>query len=156
MDIYIADEERLLKYSISNKMEEFVSFNCKLGKKHTDCFITIDVQNKKRVLTSNGTCKIISNQTFIPSVSLEPYHYYVLQIEGTKEQVILYSIPTMQEAFYPLALNQLQQIKIGNSKNCEICYQTPLLEAESATIILKEKQWYFVPSAQTKIKMFKN
>lgn len=122
MRILLVDKYRISKYDIQNFDEAYV-INYKPYDKNENVLITFDFSNGKKVIKSNGTVNIINEKMIIPEVALVEYGIYVLKILGSQDYIYIYAYPDFETNIYKLDLANIEEIKIGNSQDCNIIHK---------------------------------
>lgn len=112
-----------------------------------------DIQGEKRSLihvtavedkwqiNSNSDTKIVINNQYIESATLEEHNFYNLAINYGKEIVTLYCCPSYDNSYKPYYLENDGAITIGRNSSNTIRFNSPYLKENHAVISYKNKQW---------------
>ena len=156
MKIYILDKYKITKFNLPEKIEDsfLIPYSGYNNKK--DNFITIEAEDNKWKLKSNGNSNIISNSGIIESATINNYSQYFLKVLGQNDNLSLYALPSDDSESYNLALNDLTNISIGSSLKCNISYRNNLTGNLHAEIKNVNGTWYIAGNANDKYRIYVN
>ena len=142
MRLLILDEEKITKFSLPKNVEEtfLISYKCDSAENT----ITIEASSGNWQVKSNGSVDITENKIVKDIAVLSEYQYYNLKINRTGKIVILYCLPDLDKVLYNLSVINLNNISIGSSRDCNICYTNSLTAKIHAYIKLENNFWYIV------------
>ena len=123
MRALIVDKYRVNKFHLPDNIDDTYVISYKPCDTKDNVLITFDFSNGQKMIKSNGTVNIINDNTIMSSVSLVDYGIYVLKILGNKDFVYLYTYPNFEDDVYKLDISSVQEIKIGNSQECQIVHK---------------------------------
>ncbi len=103
--------------------------------------INVDEYNGKWKLNSNLDTKIILNNTVQQSVLLSDYCFCFLNVKDEKIPFILYFLPTIDNNFQKLDLNNYGELTIGSSVDSAITYNSPVIAPIHAKLTFKNGLW---------------
>lgn len=141
MKIYLIDNYNIDKYILPTKIDSAFLMTYRSLNNEEDSIIAIEAEDGKWKLKSNGNVNIINNQNIVEEMTLEDYSFYYLKITGRNEYIMLYASPTIEKEIYALEYSNLSSIKIGNSKECNILYNSPLVDTIQCEIKKNEDKW---------------
>jgi len=141
LKIYLIDNYNIDKYILPTKIDSAFLMTYRSLNNDEDSIITIEAEDGKWKLKSNGNVNIINNQEIVEEMTLEDYSFYYLKITGRNEYIMLYASPTIEKEIYALEYSNLSSIKIGNSKECNILYNSPLVDTIQCEIKKNEDKW---------------
>ncbi len=156
MKIFILDRFKITKFNLPEKVEDsflipYIGYNTK-----NDNFVTVEANNGKWQLKSNGTVNIIDGTNCLDSVILENYSYYSLKILGQDGYVTLFALPSKEDETYKLDIKNLKSITIGSSPNTNIYYTNNLTSQLHAEIKLVNNEWYIAGSSDDTYRTYIN
>lgn len=155
MKVLLIDNNRISKYDLPEKIEDSFIINYRpMGGK--DSVITIEAENGAWKLKSNGSVNIISSSMLINEAELVDYSGYLLKFLGVEKFVVLYAMPTIEPESYKLDFMNLDRITIGNSQNCNICYNNPSVHQLHAEIRKVDNGWIIVACEDSQFQTFVN
>lgn len=93
-------------------------------------------------LKSNFETKIVVNNKELDSVILKEYSLYFLRINSENDYILLYCSPSVDPSISKLKLKGDCQIVVGNSHDCQISYNYPLVSKAQATLTYSQNTWY--------------
>ena len=138
MKLFIEDNDKLSKYTLPSKVDESFLITYKPEHSKREYSINIESKDNKWILKSNCVINLLENGVKVDEAPLEEYYSYVLQIAGTNEQRILYCLPFIEEKSMDASVFGVNNITIGSSNTCNICYDNPNIESIHATITRNE------------------
>lgn len=141
MKLFIEDKDKLNKYILPKEAQDSFLIIYKPENSKQEYSINIESNEGKWLLRSNGMVNVLENGVIVNEAPLEEYYSYVLQINGSDEQRIIYCLPFIEEKSMDASVFGVSQITIGNSLNCNICYNNPNLE-EIHALITRENNSY--------------
>lgn len=155
MKVLLIDRNKITKYDLPEKIEDSFVINYKpIGGKES--VITLESQDGKWILKSNGSVNIINSSMIATEVELVNYGGYLLKFLGIDNFVSLYAMPTIEHEKYKLDFSGLDRIIIGNSENCHICYRNNSISPLHAEIKKMNGEWYIAGCADTNFRTFLN
>ena len=144
MKLLILDQYRITKFVLPEKIEETFLIPYKIKGNSIDNVITIEAENNKWVIKSNGNVDVLNGDIPRDKAILDNYQYYKLKVTGITENSILYCMPYCDSVTYNLSIDTLDKITIGSSNNCHICYSNSLVMDIHACIKKEDNKWYIV------------
>lgn len=141
MKIYLIDNKKIDKYVLPTKVDSAFLMPYRSLNSDEDSIVTIEAEAGKWKLKSNGNVNIVNNQETVEEMTLDDYSFYYLKILGRNEYIMLYASPTIEKEIYALDYSKLTNIKIGNSKDCNILYNSPLVDNIQCEITKVENSW---------------
>ena len=147
MKLLILDEDKLTKFLLPNLIEETYLIHYKADNSDIENTITIESNNNEWQIKSNGSVDIIENNTIKDFAILKEYMYYYLKINTLSKIVILYAVPSIVYENYELSTNNLSNITIGSSKDCNISYSNQLTKDIHAKITFNNN-WYIISNKE--------
>ena len=156
MKIFILDKFKITKFNLPEKVEDsfLIPYNGYNNK--NDNVVTVEANNDKWQLKSNGNVNIIDGTNLLDSVILENYSYYSLKILGQNEYGTLFAMPSKDEETYKLDFKNLKSITIGSSPNTNIYYRNNLTSEIHAEIKFVNNEWYLAGSADDSFRTYVN
>ena len=93
-------------------------------------------------LKSNFETKIVVNNQELDSVILREYSLYFLRINSDNSYILLYCSPSVDASISKLKVKGDCQVIIGNSPDCQISYNYPLVSKAQAALTYSNSNWY--------------
>ena len=155
MKIFILDKFKITKFNLPEKVEDSFLIPYK-GYNNDDNFVTVEANENKWQLKSNGTVNIVDGTNLLESAVLDSYSYYYLKVLGQEEYATLFALPSKDEETYKLEFRNLDSITIGASPNCNISYRNNLTSDIHAEIKLINNSWYIAGSADDRYRTYIN
>jgi len=156
MKIFILDKFKITKFNLPEKIEDSFLVPYKGYNNKNDIFVTIEANDNKWQVKSNGTVNILDGANILDKAILENYNYYSLKVLGQDDKVTLFALPDREEENYKLDIKGLTNIQIGSSTNCKICYRNSLTAELHAEIKLINNEWYIAGSADDNYRTYIN
>ena len=156
MKVYLLDDKRITKCNLPSKVEEDFLINYSDEETDKDNILTIEANNGRWFIRSNGSINIVNGDHVEPEVVLENYSYHYLKVLGKKNYVVLFSMPSQESELYTLSYNSLNEIKIGNDQTANICFKNMLTTPSNATIYKENDSWYLKAGESLKLPIFVN
>jgi len=156
MKIFILDRFKITKFDLPQKVEDSFLIPYKGYNNKNDNFVTVEANNDKWQLKSNGTVNILDGTNIVDDIYLEAYNYYLLKILGQEEVAVLFTIPSREEETYKLDVKNLTRITIGASPNCNISYRNNLTAELHAELKFINNEWYIAGSADDSYRTYVN
>lgn len=103
--------------------------------------INIEEDNGYWRLYSNFEAKIIVNNSELDSIILKEYSLYFLRISSENDYMLLYCSPDYDENVEILKVPDNFQILIGNSPQCHITYNYPLVSKTQTVLTFSNNMW---------------
>lgn len=103
--------------------------------------INIDEYNGKWKLNSNVDTKIVVNNTIYQNILIDEYNSCFLNVKNEETSIILYFLPTIDNNFQKLDLNNYGELTIGSSPNNAITYNSPFLAPIHAKLTFQNGLW---------------
>ena len=85
MKIFILDKFKITKFTLPDKIEDSFLIPYKGYNNKDDIFVTVEEQENKWCLKSNGTVNILDGVNILDKASLEDYSYYHLKVLGQED-----------------------------------------------------------------------
>jgi len=123
MKVLVVDGNRINKFFIPDNVNDSYVIDYKPYDTKESVLITFDFSFGNKLIKSNGTVNVLEGQQIIPETALMENNCYVLKILGKSNFVYLYTYPNFEENLYKLSLDGVQEIKIGNSQECNIIHK---------------------------------
>ena len=155
MKIFILDKFKITKFNLPDKVEDSFLIPYKGHNNKNDNFVTVEANEDKWQLKSNGTVNILDGTNIIDNVVLENYNYYTLKVLGQEEYATLYALPSKEE-LYKLDITKQTSITIGSSPNCKLSYRNNLTGDIHAEIKLINNEWYIAGSSDDSFRTYIN
>ena len=108
---------------------------------NTRNLINIEEDNGYWRLYSNFEAKIIVNNSELDSIILKDYSLYFLRISSENDYILLYCSPDADQNYEKLKVPNNSQIIIGNSPQCNISYNYPLVSKAQAQLTYSNSTW---------------
>ena len=156
MKIFILDKFKITKFNLPEQIEDSFLIPYKGHNNKEDNFVTVEADEDKWQLRSNGTVNVLDGTNLIDCAELSNYNYYTLKVLGQDETVTLFSLPTQEMESYKLQFKNLTNITIGASPNCNISYRNNLTTELHAEIKLINNEWYIAASADDNYRTYIN
>ena len=156
MKIFILDKFKITKFELPEKVEDSFLIPYKGYNNKNDIFVTVESNNDKWQLKSNGSVNILDGANIMDNIVLENYNYYTLKILGQEDYVTLFSLPSKDEEIYKLDTKGLTNITIGSSQNANISYRNNLTAELHAEIKFINNEWYIAASADDTYRTYIN
>lgn len=155
MKIFILDKYKITKFNLPEKVEDsflipYIGFNDK-----KDNFVTVEANNDKWQLRSNGIVNIIDGANILDSVNLEDYSSYTLKILSQSEYATIFSLPS-KIVTYKLEVKNITNITIGKQASNNISYKNDLTGDIHAEIKLINNEWYIACSSNDDYRTYIN
>ena len=152
MRVFLIDNNTIIKYNLPSKIDDtfLITHNTTDNKEY---LITFVGDNNNWYLRSNGTVNVVDNDV-IDKILVEPYKKYQIKVVGIDGLITIYFFPDV-EVLFKLSINDLVNIVIGNSNNCNICYKNGSIDT-LATIKKINDSWVITASNNKDISIFKN
>ena len=155
MKIFILDKFKITKFNLPEKVDDsflvpYIGYDGK-----NDDFVTVEANNDKWQLKSNGTVNIIDGTNILDSVLIDNYSCYSLKILGQQEYATLFALPSKDEETYKLEIKNLTSITIGSS-NANITYRNNLTAKLHAEIKFVNNDWYIAGSTDDSYRTYIN
>ena len=145
MVIYIADNQKLEKFKLPEKIEESFLFKYVPNTGNSEYFINIFANDNKWFFknSDNITLQFIETNQIETNTVLEVDKYYKLSIEGCNSNPILFCRNEYSENYKVFATN-VYPITIGNSSENTIDYGNRLTLANHLSINFENETWSLV------------
>ena len=144
MKIFIMDKEKLTRYNLPLKIEETFSISYKSSNYKEEILITLEAREDKWYLKSNGSVNVFNNNYEVDGVFAKKYDSYNLKPFYSEEFITIFFLPITNENTYKLSYNQLNSIKIGKNKQCNIIYNDQKIADLHAEIKQINNIWYIL------------
>ena len=156
MKIYLIDSKKIQKYILPNKIEESFLISYKSSDEVEESLITIEAENEKWHLRSNGSTNILNGKDIINSIELKEYTQYYLKILGQDKYIMLYAAPTVDSVFYKINISGLNEITVGNDPKSNIFYNNNFAGKIQGRIVKDGESWFVEETEQTKVGTYNN
>lgn len=156
MKIYLLDDKRITKCDLPVKVEEDFLINYSDEDNEKENMLTVTAKEGKWSVRSNGSINIINGENIEYEVILNDYSYHYLKVLGKTGYVVLFPMPSQESELYSLSYFGVEQIKIGNSPEANICYTNQLTTPENALIYRSNDEWYIKAGDDIKLPVFVN
>ena len=103
--------------------------------------VSIEDDNGILHLKSNFDVKIVVNNKELDSVVLKEHALYFLKINSENSFILLYCSPSVENTTR-VKVNPESKILIGNSNDCNIIYNFPLVSNKHAMLTYTNNTWY--------------
>lgn len=104
--------------------------------------VNVEEDNGAWRLKSNFETKIVVNNQELDSVILREYSLYFLRINSDNSYILLYCSPSVDASISKLKVKGDCQVIIGNSPDCQISYNYPLVSKAQAALTYSNSNWY--------------
>lgn len=142
MRLYILEGNKIVKFDLPQKMEEYFLIKHKFFNNVDENTITVVSKNEKWYINSNVNVNIISNNSIVQSELLNDYSCYYLKVLNIKEKILLYAMPTLDRETYKCNISNVTSIPIGTAKDNYIIYNDNMVKEHHALIKLENGVWY--------------
>lgn len=142
MRLFICDKTRITKYNLPSKIEDSFLVPYRLSNDLEPKYFIVESENGIWNIKSNGTINIVDNNEVINSKLLNTNYVDCthMKIVGSKNNLIVYSLPIEKLDVFNIAINNLDLITIGNN-GCNINYKSQLVTNKQVEI-KKENNGY--------------
>ena len=144
MKLYILEGDKIVKFNLPQKAEEYFLIKHKFYDNTDENTITVTSENNKWYIKSNVNVNIISNGGIVQGEPLDNYSCHYLKLLNIQEPIQLYAMPSLDEVSYELELSKTNYIPIGKSKDNYIMYNNIKMNDHHAVIKYEENAWYIL------------
>ena len=156
MKIFILDKTKITKFNLPETPVDSFLIPYFGQNNNNETFVTVEANDDKWELKSNGTVNILDGSNVLDKVILENFTYYTLKILGQNDCATLFALPTIDEETYKLQIKNITSITIGSSPNCNISYRNSLTAELHAEIKYVNNGWYIAGSADDAYRTYIN
>lgn len=153
MKLYVCENEKIIELKLPQKIDGSFLFTYKTSSDKVENSLSIDSENGKWKLKSNGNINIMDNNEFVDNILLEEYKFMYLANILENKYVPLYCLPTYDKN--SIKYVTANQIRIGKNPSNEIVYNQTNINDISAIISKKENKW-IITSPSEKINIYVN
>ena len=108
---------------------------------NTRNLINIEEDNGYWRLYSNFETKVIVNNNELDSIILKEYSLYFLRLSSENDYILLYCSPDVDSEYQKLKVLPESQIIVGNSPQCNIYYNFPLVSKTQISLTYTNNTW---------------
>ena len=151
MKLFVVDEEKITNFYLPEEISEMFLFSYMGVTQRKENHISIESADNKWFLKSNGSVDAIDDSGIsISSVELSDFKDYKLKVVGEDKPVTLFALPSKDNNSREISLYDIsnvisiKEIKIGNSEQCQIYYNNPLLNNKDIKIVFENNNWYII------------
>ncbi len=155
MRIYLIDDKKIDIHVLPSKLDSSFLMHYSSLDDDSDNIITIEAEDNKWVIKSNGNINVIMNQKIVEEAPLVHYSFYYLKITGQNKYLLLYVAPLNESELYTLDCSDLNSFTVGKGQTSNIMYNNSLIDDIQCEFIKSENGWNLV-SKGTKSKIFVN
>ena len=134
MKLFIADKEKLTKFNLPKEAQESFLITYKSSNLKKDYTISIESNDDKWILKSNGLVNLIQNGSIALDTSLSDYSCHQLEIVGDKEPRFLYCLPSIENNLIDVSIFNVPKIVLGNNSSCNIFYPNNMIQDQHVII----------------------
>jgi len=156
MKIYIADNNKLVKYNLPTKVEESFLFPYRHSKNKNEYLINIVSNNEKWYFKSDASVLIDSGQTALQAIELSDYSHYIIKFKDIDEPGFIFAAPNNEVGTRRLSFTGKDNIIIGSDPTCSICYRDEYTSAQHASFVYNNDSWYIVSAKDENCKVYLN
>ena len=156
MKIFILDKTKITKFNLPETPADSFLIPYFGQNNNNETFVTVEANDDKWELKSNGTVNILDGSNILDKVYLENFVYYTLKILGQNDYATLFALPTIDTETYKLQIKNITSITIGSSPNCNISYRNSLTAELHAEIKFINNGWYIAGSADDAYRTYIN
>lgn len=143
MKLYVCESDKIIEMKLPQQIDGSFLFTYKSSLDKVENSLSIDSEDGKWKLKSNGNINIMINNEFVDNIILEEYKFMYLANILENKYVPLYCLPTYDNNSLKYVVNN--QIRIGKSQDNEIIYNQTNIEAIHATISNNNDNWIIQP-----------
>lgn len=141
MRLYISNGNKITKFDLPKTVEESFLVPFKMNDSQKEYTISVESEDDKWFLKSNGLVNIISNNQLSLREPLIDYNVYDLEIADIKAKVVLYATPSLEKEYKDVSIFGINNISIGNSANDNISYKNSRIINNNANIRLQNNKY---------------
>ena len=146
MKLYVCESDKIIEMKLPQQIDGSFLFTYKSSLDKVENSLSIDSENGKWKLKSNGNINIMINNEFVDNIILEEYKFMYLANILENKYVPLYCLPTYDNNSLKYVTNN--QIRIGKKDNNEIIYNQANMEDNLAVISNNNDNWIITPLSQ--------
>lgn len=139
MKLYLADDKKITIFKILNKTEKSITFEYKYGDT-TKIPILLEKKDDNWFFKRNDYVNVVQGDYVIEEAMLQEYTHYYLRINGSKELISMFVLPTKEAEIYDLNCEQNSKITIGANQNSNIYYYDGLMQDLHCEIIRENQE----------------
>lgn len=156
MKIYIAENNKIIKYKLPSKVEESFLFPYKHSKNKNDYLINIVSNQGKWYFKNDASIYIDNEQTNQAAVEITEYCHYKLKFKDIEEPGYIYAAPNDETGTRRLSFTSKDNIIIGSEQDCNICYRDDLTAPHHASFVYSNDAWYIASSKDENYRVYLN
>ncbi len=141
MRLYILDNDKIVKFDLPEKVEEYFLIKHNFFGSNNESTITVEAENGKWYLVSNVNVNVIFNNSTVLKEVIEDYSCHNLKILNSQENILLYALPSNDINTTLLDISKTPIINIGNGKDSHIFYNLDGIDELHCQIKLEDKNW---------------
>ena len=153
--LIICDELKINSYKLPNRVEDYYIINYYCEELSTTETIVLEASGDKWVINSDDTISVISNNTIVKSMNLEPYSSCQIRFGDFNKIINVIIIPSKFD-YYTVAVNNSSSISIGNASSCNVIYNNEKIGFNQANIVFNGDKYVLKASDANDIKVYVN
>lgn len=156
MKLYIAENNKLIKYKLPIKVEESFLFPYRHSKNKYEYLINIVSNNGKWYFKNDASVSIDNGQATQQAVELADYSHYVLKFKDVEEPGFIFAAPNEELGSRRLSFTSKDNIIIGSDQSCNICYRDEFTAPHHASFVYSNDAWYIASSKDENCRVYLN
>lgn len=156
MKLFILDKCKITKFNLPEKIEDSFLIPYMSTGDFKENMITVEAEQEKWYLKSNGNVNVINGKVFEPKTILEEYKIYSLKILNQDEIISLVALPDVDAETYKIQFNKLTSITIGSDSNANIFYNNLATAQMHAEIKVIDNCWHLLVNNDEAYKTYVN
>ena len=141
MRLYILDNNKIVKFDLPEKVEEYFLIKHNFFGSNSESTITVEAENGKWYLISNVNVNIISNNSIVQKEVIDDYSCHYLKILNSQINIPLYALPSNDKNANLLDISKTDIINIGKNNDSHIYYNKDGINELHCQIKLENGNW---------------